>query len=98
MPQLPADVESAVKVFGNTTRVAIIQSLRRDGAATGAELQRRLGLLPNAVQTHLRVLEEHSVVLAHPSRADESGPVTRRYGVDAERVHALVTALSRLVS
>lgn len=98
MPALPAPAVSAVAVFGNENRVRILASLARRGAATGAELQRRLGMLPNGVQPHLRVLEREGAVTADPSRVDEPGPVTRKYAIDHERVNALLDALRELTA
>ena len=98
MPDLPAALESAAVVFGNRTRLAIIGSLAHDGPATAAQLQRRLGLLPNAVQTHIRVLEAQDAVTAIPSRHSEPGPVIRQYNLDRERLATLSEALRKLTA
>src|SRR3989442_1584057 len=51
-----------------STRMEVLELLRRKGHASAETISSDLGVTPNAVRQHLPNLERHGFVLSHPKR------------------------------
>jgi len=96
-PELPTDLDDAVRAFGSHVKVAALRSLQREGRATRSELSRRLGISPSTLQAPLKALIDIGVITTYPPMT-ETTRVNRWFDVNHERLDALLDALGRAIS
>jgi len=61
-------------IAGRSTRMEVLELLRRKGHATAEEVASDLGVTPNAVRQHLTNLERDGFVTSHPERRARGRP------------------------
>ncbi|WP_367302633.1 ArsR/SmtB family transcription factor [Subtercola boreus] len=89
-----AEVEQAVKVFGNRTSLGIIRYLATIDRANYGALCKALSASDAAISTHLRALEAAAVVVGDIPSGERIGRSVN-YSLDPERVRVLSAALLR---
>ena len=61
-------------ITGRSTRMEVLELLRRKGHASAEEIASDLGVTPNAVRQHLTNLERDGFVTSHPERRARGRP------------------------
>src|SRR5450759_3570266 len=61
-------------IAGRSTRMEILELLRRRGRSSAAIIASDLGVTPNAVRQHLTNLERDGFVVSHPERSGRGRP------------------------
>ena len=61
-------------ITGRSTRMEVLELLRRKGHASAEEIATDLGVTPNAVRQHLTNLERDGFVTSHPERRARGRP------------------------
>lgn len=61
-------------IAGRSTRMEVLELLRRKGHASAEEVASDLGVTPNAVRQHLTNLERDGFVTSHPERRARGRP------------------------
>src|SRR6266853_3809859 len=56
-------------IAGRSTRMEVLELLRRKGHASAETISSDLGVTPNAVRQHLTNLERDGFVVSHPERS-----------------------------
>src|SRR5260370_2372955 len=61
-------------IAGRSTRMEVLELLRRKGDASAETISSDLGVTPNAVRQHLTNLEREGFVVSHPERRRRGRP------------------------
>jgi predicted ArsR family transcriptional regulator len=61
-------------IAGRSTRMEVLELLRRKGPASAETIASDLGITPNAVRQHLTNLEKDGFVVSHPERGARGRP------------------------
>src|SRR6266478_5007446 len=61
-------------IAGRSTRMEVLELLRRKGHASAETIASDLGVTPNAVRQHLTNLEKDAFVVSHPERGARGRP------------------------
>src|SRR6266568_5660847 len=61
-------------IAGRSTRMEVLELLRRKGHASAETIASDLGVTPNAVRQHLTNLERDGFVVSHPERRRRGRP------------------------
>ena len=61
-------------IAGRSTRVEVLELLRRKGNCSAETIASDLGVTPNAVRQHLTNLERDGLVVSHPERSGRGRP------------------------
>src|SRR3989442_13929466 len=61
-------------IAGRSTRMEVLELLRRKGHASAETISSDLGVTPNAVRQHLTNLERDGFVVSHPERRRRGRP------------------------
>src|SRR5438445_11060950 len=61
-------------IAGRSTRMEVLELLRRKGHASAESIASDLGVTPNAVRQHLTNLERDGFVVSHPERRRRGRP------------------------
>src|SRR5207302_8384982 len=61
-------------IAGRSTRMEVLELLRRKGHASAEAIAADLGVTPNAVRQHLTNLERDGFVISHPERGARGRP------------------------
>jgi predicted ArsR family transcriptional regulator len=61
-------------IAGRSTRMEVLELLRRKGHASAETISSDLGVTPNAVRQHLTNLEREGLVVSHPERRRRGRP------------------------
>ncbi|TMC96745.1 MAG: winged helix-turn-helix transcriptional regulator [Chloroflexi bacterium] len=61
-------------IAGRSTRMEVLELLRRKGHASAETIATDLGVTPNAVRQHLTNLERDGFVVSHPERRRRGRP------------------------
>src|SRR6266851_5028104 len=61
-------------IAGRSTRMEVLELLRRKGGASAETISSDLGVTPNAVRQHLTNLEREGFVVSHPERRRRGRP------------------------
>jgi predicted ArsR family transcriptional regulator len=61
-------------IAGRSTRMEVLELLRRKGPASAESIASDLGVTPNAVRQHLTNLEKDGFVVSHPERGARGRP------------------------
>src|SRR6202158_2121900 len=61
-------------IAGRSTRMEVLELLRRKGDASAETISSDLGVTPNAVRQHLTNLERDGFVVSHPERGGRGRP------------------------
>src|ERR1700694_66093 len=61
-------------IAGRSTRMEVLELLRRRGRSSAESVASDLGLTPNAVRQHLTILERDGFVVSHPERSGRGRP------------------------
>src|SRR3979411_1075719 len=61
-------------IAGRSTRMEVLELLRRKGRCSAETVASDLGVTPNAVRQHLSNLEREGFVVSHPERSGRGGP------------------------
>ena len=61
-------------IAGRSTRMEVLELLRRKGRASAESMAADLGVTPNAVRQHLTNLERDGLVVSHPERRARGRP------------------------
>ena len=61
-------------IAGRSTRMEVLEHLRRKGPASAETIAADLGVTPNAVRQHLTNLERDTFVISHPERGARGRP------------------------
>jgi predicted ArsR family transcriptional regulator len=61
-------------IAGRSTRMEVLELLRRKGQASAETISSDLGVTPNAVRQHLTNLERDGFVVSHPERSGRGRP------------------------
>src|ERR1700687_4215476 len=61
-------------IAGRSTRMEVLELLRRKGDASAETISSDLGVTPNAVRQHLTNLEREGFVVSHPERGGRGRP------------------------
>lgn len=61
-------------IAGRSTRMEVLEHLRRKGHASAEAIATDLGVTPNAVRQHLTNLERDGFVISHPERGARGRP------------------------
>src|SRR5256714_11217739 len=64
----------ASMIAGRSTRMEVLELLRRKGQASAETIASDLGVTPNAVRQHLTNLERDGFVVSHPERGARGRP------------------------
>ena len=64
----------ASMIAGRSTRMEVLELLRRKGQASAETIASDLGVTPNAVRQHLTNLEREGLVISHPERGARGRP------------------------
>src|SRR2546423_12335254 len=64
----------ASMIAGRSTRMEVLEHLRRKGPASAETIAADLGVTPNAVRQHLTNLERDAFVISHPERGARGRP------------------------
>src|SRR6202023_4117861 len=71
----PASVpDEALMIAGRSTRMEVLELLRRKGRCSAETVATDLGVTPNAVRQHLTNLERDGFVVSHPERRRRGRP------------------------
>jgi DNA-binding transcriptional ArsR family regulator len=93
VPELPANLDVAARLFSSRQRIAVLRSLLRDGPATRHELARRLKASPSSLQGHLAALLALEVVSTRPPMS-EPGPLTREFIADIDVLRSVLVDIT----
>lgn len=61
-------------IAGRSTRMEVLELLRRKGRCSAETIANDLGVTPNAVRQHLTNLERDGLVISHPERSGRGRP------------------------
>src|SRR5437773_10163332 len=61
-------------IAGRSTRMEVLELLRRKGRSSAETIASDLGVTPNAVRQHLTNLERDGLVVSHPERSGRGRP------------------------
>src|ERR1700681_4364535 len=61
-------------IAGRSTRMEVLELLRRKGSSSAETISTDLGVTPNAVRQHLTNLERDGLVVSHPERSGRGRP------------------------
>src|SRR3979490_728918 len=61
-------------IAGRSTRMEVLELLRRKGRCSAETVASDLGITPNAVRQHLSNLEREGFVVSHPERSGRGRP------------------------
>ena len=61
-------------ITGRSTRMEVLERLRRDGPCSAEAIAADLGVTPNAVRQHLTNLERDGFAVSHPEKAGRGRP------------------------
>src|SRR5260370_2182436 len=61
-------------IAGRSTRMEVLELLRRKGRCSAETIANELGVTPNAVRQHLTNLERDGLVVSHPERSGRGRP------------------------
>ena len=61
-------------IAGRSTRMEVLELLRRKGHCSAETIASDLGVTPNAVRQHLTNLEREGFVVSHPERSGRGRP------------------------
>src|SRR2546422_9655986 len=61
-------------IAGRSTRMEVLELLRRKGRSSAETIANDLGVAPNAVRQHLSTLELDGCVVSHPERSGRGRP------------------------
>src|SRR3979411_3135813 len=61
-------------IAGRSTRMEVLELLRRKGRCSAETIASDLGVTPNAVRQHLTNLERDGLVVSHPERSGRGRP------------------------
>src|SRR6202171_5349294 len=61
-------------IAGRSTRMEVLELLRRKGRCSAETIASDLGVTPNAVRQHLTNLERDGLVVSHPERGGRGRP------------------------
>src|SRR5260370_30514487 len=70
----PKRPDVPLMIAGRSTRMEVLQLLRRRGRSSSDTIAGDLGVTPNAVRQHLTNLERHGFVVSHPVRSGLERP------------------------
>ena len=71
----PASVpDEPPMIAGRSTRMEVLELLRRKGRCSAETIASDLGVTPNAVRQHLTNLERDGLVVSHPERSGRGRP------------------------
>ena len=63
-------------IAGRSTRMEVLELLRRRGRSSAETIAADLGVTPNAVRQHLTNLERDGFVVRHPERSGRGRPMS----------------------
>src|SRR5437762_13825869 len=84
-------------IAGRSTRMEVLELLRRKGRSSAESIANDLGITPNAVRQHLTNLERDGLVVSQPERSGRGRPsllfalTERAYAVLPQRDGQLAT-------
>src|SRR5881409_1788955 len=61
-------------IAGRSTRMEVLELIRRKGSASAEAIASGLGVTPNAIRQHLTNLERDGFVVSHPERRRRGRP------------------------
>ena len=61
--------DETLMIAGRSTRMEVLELLRRKGQCSAETIASDLGVTPNAVRQHLTNLERDGFVVSHPERS-----------------------------
>src|SRR5258708_9002228 len=70
----PKRPDGPVTIAGGSTRMEVLELLRRRGRSSAETIAGDLGVTPNAVRQHLTNLERGGFVVSHPVRSGRGRP------------------------
>ncbi|MCK5037696.1 MAG: helix-turn-helix domain-containing protein, partial [Thermoplasmata archaeon] len=83
-----ADLDMILAIIGNPTRRSILRKLSRE-THYPLQLSRELNISQQSIMKHLKVLEDHDMVMSIVQKSDSGGP-PRKYYVSTSRFSIVI--------